>query len=379
MKCQRISMFQFQSSNRNHFRKCFNHQYSHANKDSNSILIDEEVLFRFGLIADIQYVDADDAMNFQGSRMRHYRNSLDVYNTAVKDWNNQITSSVPSSSSSKFKCSIVLGDIIDGKAAALNSQQICYDHFNTIAETHLSDTLYCFGNHCHYSFTRQEIVNKFLYKINDKLNGNSLGGNCQPSKLYYDFSPYPGWRFICVDSYDVSLIGASSIERKELSLKWMAENNPNDVTKSGTWFDNLPYHKRRWVPYNGGVSDEQLQWLDKVLQLSYNQNEKVIIFAHQPIWAPDKPQSLIWNSEDILSVLHKRDNVCLWIAGHDHSGQYDVDNTGIHHLVPPAPIESVIGDKTYGHIDVYKDKLFLTWNGDRPTRTIKPFPYDMMI
>jgi len=386
-------MFKTKSST-NSIRRFFAKTNKQLTSSSSDLEKENEALFRFGLIADIQYVDADDAMNFQGTRMRRYRHSLGVYEKAVKDWNNQILSSSSSSSlplndnKSRFKCSIVLGDIIDGKAAAINNQQSCYEHFNAIADSLLSDTLYCFGNHCHYSFTRTEIVNKFLHKINNKLldqknsndSNNSLGGKCTPSKLYYDFSPFPGWRFVCVDSYDVSLIGASSTELKELSQRLLDQHNPNDLTKSGTWFNNLPFHKRRWVPYNGGVSEQQLHWLDKVLQQSYEKKEKVIVFSHQPIWAPDKPQSLIWNAEDILSVLHKRDNhVCLWIAGHDHSGQYDVDTHGIHHLVPPAPIESAVGDKTYGHIDVYDDVLKLTWHGDRPSKTIKPFPYEMKI
>ncbi len=130
---------------------------------------------------------------------------------------------------------------------------------------------------------------------------------------------------------------------------------------------------KRWVPYNGGVGEQQLLWLESVLKQSLKQSEKVIIFSHQPIWTTTKPQSLIWNSEDILSILHKYGNVIVWMAGHDHGGQYDIDPKGIHHIVPPAPIESEILDQTYGDIRIYEKSIVLNWNGEIPDDTVIPF------
>ena len=63
-------------------------------------------LFSFGVIADIQYVDSEDAMNFQGSTMRRYRQSFNTFKEAVSSWN--ALEHAP-------KCAIVLGDILDGK------------------------------------------------------------------------------------------------------------------------------------------------------------------------------------------------------------------------------------------------------------------------
>ena len=124
-----------------------------------------------------------------------------------------------------------------------------------------------------------------------------------------------------MDSYDVSLIGASSAQNKAIARQWCAENNPNDLSVDGKWFDDLPLHKRRWVPYNGGVSDEQLAWLSAVLQIAKDAGEEVVVFSHQPVHSPSKPQSLVWNAEQVLSVLHAAGNVRMWIAGHDHDGQ----------------------------------------------------------
>ena len=147
----------------------------------------DDHIFRFGVIADIQYVDADDAFNFQKTKVRHYRNSLETYRKAVLYWNNMITQQ----SDHSFVCSIVLGDILDGKTAALKSQEKCYIDFKAIADSFMRDTLYCFGNHCHYSFSRTELVTKFLSSI-PKYNSHVLGKSCNPGKIYYDWSPHPG-------------------------------------------------------------------------------------------------------------------------------------------------------------------------------------------
>ena len=335
-----------------------------------------EVLFRFGIIADIQYADADDAPNFQGTMIRRYRKSLLTYSKAIKYWNNMLTTST----SIPFKCAIVLGDILDGKTALMKNQEQCYNDFLQISSLSKIDSFYCFGNHCHYSFNRTQIYDKYLSPLTHILSSNStIGGVCSPSELYYDYSPYPGWRFVFIDGYDISSIGASSEENRLLSHTLLSTHNPNDLNISGGWFNNLPYHKRRWVPYNGGVSQKQLEWLDSVLTESVQRGEQVIAFCHQPIYAPDKPQSLVWNAEEILALLHSHGNTRLWVAGHDHGGQYGIDTGGICHLVPPAPIESPEGDLTFGHIDVCGDKLHLHWQGEVPADTVLPFPTVMRL
>jgi manganese-dependent ADP-ribose/CDP-alcohol diphosphatase len=191
-----------------------------------------------------------------------------------------------------------------------------------------------------------------------------------PSKLYYDFSPVPGWRFISLDSYDVSLIGASSAENKITAHHLLSENNPNDLNISGSWFNNLPFDKYRWVPYNGGLSSKQIMWLDDVVQKSKKNNEKLIIFSHQPIVAVDKPQSLMWNCEEVKKVISKG-NVVAFLAGHDHDGQFDLAD-GVLHMVPTARIEVAENEQSFGYISVYSnDRIELNWTGTTPTKTRK--------
>jgi hypothetical protein len=112
-----------------------------------------------------------------------------------------------------------------------------------------------------------------------------------------------------------------------------------------------------------------------LLEKSEKLDEKVVFFCHQPIFSPNKPQSVIWNSEEILDTIHRFKNTLAWVAGHDHGGQYVIDSNGLHHIVPPAPLECEEGGKAYGHIEVYPDKFVLNWTGSKPgEKCILPWP-----
>lgn len=331
----------------------------------------EKCLFSFGVIADIQYADSDDALNFQQTKIRRYRQSLKIFEDAVDHWNQM-------KEENNILFSIILGDILDGKCRSLNNRDKCYNDFLQVQAKKEIDYHYCFGNHCHYSFSRKELHNNFLCENNygEKMNAVGIPKYTTPNKLYYDFSPMKGWRFISLDSYDVSCIGASSAENKIKAHSLLSENNPNDLEISGSWFDNLPIDKYRYVPYNGGCSTRQLHWLEDVIQKSKKNEERLIIFSHQPIHAVDKPQSLNWNSEEIKSILSKGD-VRAFFAGHDHDGQFDTDNK-IVHIVPPAPLEVEENQKAFGFISVFNDKLVINWTGKLPSKTKTPWLQEIL-
>jgi hypothetical protein len=190
-------------------------------------IVSRQPIFRFGVIADIQYCDTEDAMNFQMTRLRRYRNSKEVFNRAVQTFNGNVA------------CTVILGDIVDGKSQMQQSQYRDLDSILEIAGRSTNKLLYCFGNHCHYSFSRQELFDKVLM---GRENGGMIPA-LRSDRLYYDYAPHPGYRFVFIDSYDISLIGASKPENKEIAAQWLAEHNPNDLTQGGTWFNNLPRYR----------------------------------------------------------------------------------------------------------------------------------------
>jgi manganese-dependent ADP-ribose/CDP-alcohol diphosphatase len=206
--------------------------------------------FQVGLIADVQYARSKDEMNFQRTQLRRYRQSLDIFKSAVTHWNTL----------SDIKCCISLGDQIDGKTKAESNTKECLEDFLDVASGCSSSIHYCYGNHDFYCFEREELLT-YLNK----------GEETHRNKLYYHFTPAPGWRFIILDGYDISIIGASSVENKLLAEEILKKNNPNDLSASGGWFTNLGPAQMRYVPYNGGISREQLIWLENILE--YSQGE----------------------------------------------------------------------------------------------------------
>ena len=268
--------------------------------------------FRFGLIADVQYANVPDALNFQGTKFRRYKQSLQIFKDAIKYWNSLYKDQVP-------MFTLILGDLVDGKSRVVGDEGRCLTDFLNAAAESIVPCFFTFGNHCHYSMTRSEIYENFCPDF-ESMSAKSVGGDCRPSKIYYDWSPYPGWRFISLDGYDLSTIGASSEDNRLHAKYLLARNNPNDLSVSGKWFNNLPREKHRWVPYNGGIGDLQLRWLESVLTHCQQQNEKVVIFCHQAICAPYNPKCLLWNAEELQQIVWSSKVVKLWIAGHDHDG-----------------------------------------------------------
>jgi len=266
---------------------------------------DSYKLFSFGIISDIQYSSFPDSANFQGTKIRRYKNSLDIYKQALKTWQ-----------SADVSFSLVLGDIIDGRAGRVNDHHHCLHKILHAAENSHIPLYFCFGNHCHYCFSRRE-----LHSLIPAENQCSKQLHNNIVDLQYSWTPYAGWRFISIDSYELSTIGARTEQDKEVAGRMLSQRNPNDLTLGQKWSKNLPEHRQRWLPYNGGLTEQQLLWLDNTLKLAFDQKERVILLCHQSVFAPNRQNSLIWNSEEVLRMLWKYDNIVMWIAGHDHAGK----------------------------------------------------------
>lgn len=125
-------------------------------------------------------------------------------------------------------------------------------------------------------------------------------------------------------------------------------------------------------------------WLKETLQKSLEVGEKCIICCHIPTYEPSThPDTMLWNAEELLAILHSFPNVIAYMAGHDHCGGYAQDSAGIHHIVPSAPLECAEGEVSYGTVEVYQSHLKLNWRGKVPIHTpwprILPFRSQLML
>ncbi|KAK8511667.1 hypothetical protein V6N13_029269 [Hibiscus sabdariffa] len=293
-------------------------------------------IFSFGVIADVQYADVPDGHSFLGVP-RYYRHSILVLQRAVQSWNNH----------KNLSFVINFGDIVDGKCPkdqSLNAVEKVVSEFEKFNGT----VYHMIGNHCLYNLPRDKLLP--LLKIPNHGSGHA--------HAYYDFSPTPGYRFVVLDGYDISAIGWPHDHPNTLeALKILSEKNPNSNKNSPEGLDDVD---RRFVMFNGAVGNEQIEWLNNVLQDATNMKQKVIVCCHLPLHpGATGKTSLLWNYNQVMDVIHRYDCVKVCLAGHSHKGRYSIDSHGVHHRVLDAALECPPGTGAFGYIDVYDNMLSL--------------------
>ncbi|XP_067860428.1 manganese-dependent ADP-ribose/CDP-alcohol diphosphatase-like isoform X2 [Heptranchias perlo] len=240
---------------------------------------ENNLYFTFGVIADIQYANIENGFNYAGTRERYYRNSLRLLRGAIKEWNEETTAP---------KFILQLGDIIDGCNSQLKSsddalQAVIHEFANCMSPVH-----HIWGNHEFYNFDRELLLKSALnskHLGNDRTSDNTDScsiktnlGPADPEAFYgYHFSPCPKFRFILTDAYDLSILGRKKTSKKHHdSMQILKSNNENENLNSPIGLAGL---NLRFVGFNGGFSQEQLEWLNKVLTFSDNNQEKVTVIG----------------------------------------------------------------------------------------------------
>ncbi|XP_027033375.1 manganese-dependent ADP-ribose/CDP-alcohol diphosphatase isoform X1 [Tachysurus fulvidraco] len=310
----------------------------------------EAPLFTFGVIADIQYADLKDGYNYRRTRKRYYRNSLQLLRNAIRSWNEEDV---------KPSFILQLGDIIDGfnskNGASDKALKTVMDEFRSCsAQVH-----HVWGNHEFYNFSRSDL---FSSDLNSEVKVDEEIDDRMDLVYAYHFSPAPNFRFVVLDAYDLSIIGREeSCEKYSQSLDIIKSHNPNEELNQPAGIYPLD---ERFVKFNGGFSQGQVDWLDRVLTSADEKGEKVTVVSHVPVH-PLSTSSicLAWNFDDVLSLLQSHKSVVCFMAGHDHDGGYCIDTAGIHHLTLEGVIETPPGGDAFCTVCVYEDKMILRGKG----------------
>lgn len=291
---------------------------------------------RIGLIADIQYADADDGTDFLGKERRYFRNSLNIVESAVGTWN-------------AFGMDVIVqvGDIIDGINAKMGTSEAALGKtLDVLSRSTAQRRLDMVGNHELYTFNRPSL---------QRSCGLHFPG--ADGLFYYCEHLNSNWDAIVLDPFEIAMIGHAKDDPRYIeAISLMERNNPRVLSgPGGNWFEGLPREKWRWVPYNGAVSNEQLLWLRQMLEIARSDRRSVLVFTHIPLLEQaSKPETILWNSEEVLSVLHDfADNVVAVIAGHDHGGGYAVDPLGIHHVTMNSPLTATPGNDCFAILECH--------------------------
>lgn len=176
-------------------------------------------LFTFGVIADIQYADIDDGYNYSRTRRRYYRSSLQLLRNAQESW---------SESAVKPEFILQLGDIIDGFNKGHDASDRALDTVLTEFSSNPVEVHHVWGNHEFYNFSRSTLLRS---RLNSALHSDrSLSGARAGDDIYaYRFSPFPGFTFVVLDAYDVSLLGRDkSSEQYSQAMNLIKQYNNNE-------------------------------------------------------------------------------------------------------------------------------------------------------
>ena len=293
-------------------------------------------LFTFGVIADIQHADIDDATNFSGCEFRGYRRALEVAKKAIEFWNTHAGISFVAQ----------LGDLIDGQNAGKYGQGLKFKEPQSdvalervMAALKLDNSapfVNAIGNHELYNFSPSDL-RRHLGMPHDQLSSGTAQDDPSTRPLHYTFSPHPGWRIVMLNGYEVSTeLPAGSKGRIEAE-KVIRQNHPHaEAVLNGqgsvNFFEGLTGMGSRFVPFNGGFGREQLEWFRETLEAARWSGERVIVLTHMPIHpmacgrqAHDDPASaknLPYDGPEAHRIIweHGRGCVVAILAGHAHGG-----------------------------------------------------------
>ncbi|NXM72257.1 ADPRM diphosphatase, partial [Serilophus lunatus] len=300
-----------------------------------------------GVIADVQFADAEDGSDFSGCRRRFYRHSLRLLREAVRAW---------AAESPPVDFVLQLGDSIDGLNARRGEAEGALRQVLEALGRLAVPVHHAWGNHELYNFSRARLARSGLCS---RPAGGSAGppdGQCQA----YHCSLAAGLRLVVLDSYDLSPLGRDpDCPRYQEALRLLREKNPNEDLNSPAGLQ-----EPQFVQFNGGFSKAQLDWFNEVLKFADENQEKVVVMGHVPIHpGASDGIALAWNYQAALSVIHSHQCVVCVLAGHLHEGAYCLDCHGVHHLTLEGVIETSPGSSAFGTIYVYEDKMILKGRG----------------
>jgi manganese-dependent ADP-ribose/CDP-alcohol diphosphatase len=199
----------------------------------------------FGVITDIQYADVDDGASYNGKRIRHYRNSLNLTTEAINNW-----IIYESEQNKKLEFVIQLGDLVDFRtqnSKDINADQardLIYNQFSRLFPNDLNrKLLHIWGNHEMYNWKRSDL-------LENKMNtARQMGQQMNANGNYFTIGITSKLKMICLDFYEFSAIGYNEDDQtyKE-AIEILLKHNKNDDLNSPI---GLRGHAQRFTKYNG--------------------------------------------------------------------------------------------------------------------------------
>lgn len=276
----------------------------------------ETPILRFGIVADPQYADIPphEAMN------RHYAQSLAKLADAIAVFN-----------TTELDFVMTLGDIIDRGWES-------FDDILPVYDTLRHKALFLLGNH---DFA---VAPEHLGAVSERLG--------MPAR-YYDFA-IGNWRFVALDGSDVSTFSAASDDpRTALAVERLEDLVADGAFNAQTW--------------NGSLSDEQFEWLTRVMEKAEADGETVLVLGHYPVFPPNSHN--MWDSQRIIDLLTGFPCFRGYFCGHNHAGNFgEVDGRP---FVTFKGMVDTADENTFAIVAIFQGRIEIEGFGREESRVIR--------
>lgn len=272
-------------------------------------------LIRFGVISDPQYADADPWL----AADRFYRNSPAKLAEAIETLNGEDLAFV-----------VTLGDLIDRDWASFDVILPLYDALR-------HESVLMPGNH---DFS---VAPERLGEVHARLG--------MPA-AWHDFA-VNGIRFVVIDGNEVSLFAAP----KESARHASATRRLTALTDSGAI---------NAMPWNGGLGDEQMAWLEQTLDRAGRAGEKVVVMGHYPLFPANEHN--LWDADRLLALFAKAGNVIAYLNGHNHVG--NLGRSDATWCVNFKGMVDTPTDNTFAVVELYADRIEIIGFGREESRSL---------
>lgn len=275
----------------------------------------DPVRLRFGVITDAQYADADPMGE------RHYRATPAKLKSAVADL-----------ATRKLPFTLHLGDFIDRDFKSFGAML-------PLLEPLGHPVFHLLGNHD--------------YGLSDAEKSRVAQTLGMPHD-YYTFR-HTGVRFLMLDT-------------NSLSVYKHPAGSPGDLAGNAVLRRMKEEGQPGAQPWNGGIDDTQLAWMERELQASSAAGEIVLVCGHHPLLPAGGEQ--MWNPRPVLELLLKYPCVKAWLNGHNHAGAYAI-HQGLH-CVTFRSILHQPETNAWSTVAVLDDRLIIEGHGREISRVL-PF------
>lgn len=268
----------------------------------------------------------------QYKSLRNYRSALSKTERAVKHLNASGVSVV-----------LHLGDIVDGNISTGGNpmQDKTHEELDRVL-TRLSflkaPILHVLGNHCLFA-NRDHLFRKLKFE----------------DKGYYFRELSSKWRLIVLDTVEVSILRGEDHPHQRQAWEYLESHK--DEPNARTW--------------NGGLGQEQLDWLEDVLLVTAGEGKLAIVCGHIPILAEAAESGgTVFNNAVVGGLLSAHSSVVkAYFCGHHHPGGYAYKN-GIHHVTFEGILDADHEEGSCGVVELHDSRIVINGNGIMTSRIL---------